>query len=134
MTPASQLPVVRAILLADHVYQDLQSGKFIIAGTFDQIFVTQFPGSHVSTHLYINLADFHGTHEMAVRLVRLEDGFEIGNSGAIEIEQEDRARHAEFNVRLPPMEFEREGPYAVEVVWDGHLLGEARIQVAQAEE
>ena len=65
--------------------------------------------------------------------LRLEDGFEMGNSGQIDIEQSDRARHAEFNVRLPPMEFERAGPYAIEVVWDGNLLGECRIQVMLAE-
>jgi hypothetical protein len=128
----SGMPVVRAILLADQVYQDQQTGKFVIAGTFDQIFVPEFPGTHASTSLYINLGDFHGTHQLIVRLVRLEDGFEMGNSGGVEIQQDDRARHAEFHVRLPPMEFDRAGPYAIEVVWDGNLLGECRIQVAEA--
>ena len=130
----SGMPVVRAILLADQVYQDTQTGKFVIAGTFDQIFVPEFPGTHASTSLYVNLSDFHGTHEMLVRLVRLEDGMEMGSSGVMEIEQEVRARHAEFNVRLPPMEFDRAGPYSIEVVWDGNLLGECRIQVALVEQ
>jgi len=126
------MPVVRAILLADQVYQDQQTGKFVVAGTFDQIFVPEFPGTHGSTSLYINLGDFHGSHELGVRLIRLEDGFEMGNSGSLEIQQDDRARHAEFHVRLPPMEFDRAGPYSIEVVWDGQLIGECRIQVAQA--
>jgi len=130
----SGMPIVRAILLADEVYQDLHTGKFIIAGTFDQIFVPEFPGTHASTSLYINLGDFHGSHELAVRLVRLEDGFEMGRSGVIQIQQEDRARHEEFKVQLPPMEFERAGPYAIEVMWDDSLLGECRIQVAQDEQ
>lgn len=127
------MPVVRAILLADQVYQDVQSGKFVIAGTFDQIHLHELPGAHVSTCLYVNLADFHGTHALQVRLVRLEDGFEVGRSGEMPIDQEDRARHAEFSVPLPPMEFDRTGPYAIEVLWDGQLLGECRIQVHQSD-
>ena len=132
MSP-TRLPVVRAILLADQVYQDSLSGKFVIAGTFDQIHLHEIPGTHASTSVYLNLADFHGDHSLEVRLVRLEDGFEMGNSGAIPIEQSDRALNAEFTLRLPPMEFDRTGPYAIEVLWDGELLGECRIQVHKAD-
>ena len=127
--PTSGLPVVRAILLADEVYQDTRTRKFIIAGTFDQIQMAEFPGTHPGTALYLNLGDFHGPHEFLVRLVRLEDGFEVWSSGDMEIDQEDRAKHAEFHIPLPPTDFDRAGPYAIEVVWDGKLLGECRIQV-----
>jgi hypothetical protein len=123
------MPIVRAILLADQVYQDVQSGKFIIAGTFDQIHLHELPGAHGSASLYVNLADFHGTHRLQVRLVRLEDGLEVCRSNEMPIEQADRARHAEFSVPLPPLEFERAGPYAIELLWDGQLLGECRVQV-----
>jgi hypothetical protein len=129
----SSMPVVRAILLADQVYQDVQSGKFIIAGTFDQIHLNELPGAHASTCLYVNLADFHGNHALQVRLIRLEDGYEVGRSGEMMIEQTDRARHAEFPVQLPPMDFDRDGPYSIEVLWDGQLLGECRIQVHLAD-
>ncbi|MHC4939046.1 MAG: DUF6941 family protein [Planctomycetota bacterium] len=128
----SSLPVVRAILLADEVYQDLQTGKFVIAGTFDQIVVPEFPGEHPSSALYVNLGDFHGSHELSVRLIRLDDGFEVGRSPVLQIEQDDRDRHEEFRLPLPPMQFDTEGPYALEVLWDHSLLGECRIQVVQA--
>lgn len=41
-------PVLQALILADHVYQDRETGKRIIAGTFNQIFFTKpapAPGS-----------------------------------------------------------------------------------------
>ena len=127
------MPVVRAILLADQIYQDTLTGKFVIAGTFDQISVTAFPGDHSSTSLYLNLGDFHGSHELLVRLVRLEDGIETDLVCIEGIEQEVRARTLEFHVPLPPMSFDRAGSYSIEVVWDGNLLGECRIQVALTE-
>lgn len=36
-------PVLQALILADHVYQDRETGKRIIAGTFNQIFFSK-PG------------------------------------------------------------------------------------------
>ena len=32
-------PVLQALVLADHVYQDRATGKFVIAGTFNRVFV-----------------------------------------------------------------------------------------------
>ena len=31
-------PLLQALILADHVYQDAQTGKKVIAGTFNQLF------------------------------------------------------------------------------------------------
>ena len=36
-------PVLQAMVLADHVYQDRQTGKYIIAGTFSQIIFGSVP-------------------------------------------------------------------------------------------
>ena len=41
----SEAPIVQAILLADHVYQDRETGKYVIAGTFNQLRGQAFPAS-----------------------------------------------------------------------------------------
>ena len=44
-TSLEQTPALQALLLADHVYRDEVTGKYVIAGTFHQVNVEEFPAT-----------------------------------------------------------------------------------------
>ena len=58
-------PVLQALVLADHVYVDAETGKKIIAGTFNELHAAEFPTqfAHV-TFAYLCLTDLRGEAEL----------------------------------------------------------------------
>ena len=124
-------PHVNAILLADGVYRDEDSGKFVIAGTFNQVNAGAFPIVHTGSWLYLNLSDFKGDHELGFRLVRLSDGRELARSPDAAVSSKDTLRHMEIRAALPPLVFDGVGQYAIEVLWNGDYLAACKITVAK---
>ncbi len=86
-------PVLQAMVLADHVYQDRLTGKFVIAGTFSSVWIgeikfeastvegeaaqrvasTQPPTQIGSPYLYLALVEVIGQVPLILKLVDLSD-------------------------------------------------------------
>lgn len=127
------LPHLNALLLADRVYED-KSGKNIIAGTFDTVYVAGFPMIFTGgATLYMNVSDFQGSNHFYVRLVRLSDGTEIAKSSDVPISHDDPLKSAEIKMELPPLQFPEEGLYALEIMWNGNYLGQRKLHLVKKE-
>jgi hypothetical protein len=83
-------PVLQAMVLADHVYQDRATGKHVICGTFTAILFSPFKAAQNegesrvqvtaeqvqrtgSPYLYLALVGVHGTVPLALKFVDLSD-------------------------------------------------------------
>jgi hypothetical protein len=138
-------PVVQALVLAEHVYQDV-TGKKVIAGTFNQIgFKHKLPavqerklpdgtsqqvmlgGMHGgSPYAYISLTDVCDGVELVLQFVNLSKN-QVLFGKKMAISCDDRLKTIEIVAPLPPLPVDDEGTYAFEVVCDGEILGSHRI-------
>ena len=126
-------PILKALLLADHVYEDRATGKKIIAGTLNTAAVSEV---ELPAYAYISLTEVHGTARLRLKHTDLSDGeplleFEIGITGS------DPLTIIELVVPFTPLPTPHAGYYALEL-WvqeqgDMELLGSHRFRAIESE-
>jgi len=144
-------PVLQAMVLADHVYQDRMTGKFIIAGTFASILLTESQVTPVnpsatdpgeahrvvgpisrmgSPYLYIALAEVHGEVPLDVKYVDLSDA-SVLLEARIVVSALSPLLVAEYVVPLPPLPAMKIGTYSRDLLYDSEILGSWRVTVGK---
>ena len=128
-------PILQALLLADHVYTDADTGKKVIAGTFDCLFGKEFPTEfYPVTYAYICITDVHGEVPLILRYVDLATNEVLMECGPIPVHSDDPVASIDFAVTVPPIPMPHEGVFAFEVHAFNELLGFLRITVRPAEQ
>lgn len=145
-------PVLQAMVLADHIYQDRATGKFIIAGTFSTVVFGQSKISpagefaddpeHLvitgpvtqsgSPYLYLALVEVHGEVPVTLKFVDLSDA-SVLFEGQLVLAALDPVAVAEYIVPLPPLPATAIGNYSLDLVYDGEILGSWRVSVRKVE-
>jgi hypothetical protein len=124
------LPVVQALLLADHVYEDGVTGKKVIAGTFDCLYAKEFPTHFYSvTNAYVCITEVRGEVPLILRYVDLATNEVLMECGPITISSDDPLASIDFAVQVPPIPMPHEGVFAFELHAFNELLGCLRITV-----
>lgn len=148
------LPVLQALLLADHVYQDRITSKIVICGVFNTVFfnppqapteVVEVEGNEQVTttiakllragspYAYFSLTELQGEKEFELRYVDLSAETDSENSVllsiALRLACPDPLRTIELIQPLPPLPMSRpeEGVYALELLCENTLLGSHRV-------
>lgn len=130
MTSKSPQLRLQALLLADHVYRDEDTGKHVIAGTFHQIDVGAVPATmSQSIGAFVSLLGVDGPTGIDVRFIERDSGEVLLGPRTLEVAGTDPQLPVEFAVQLPPLPLPRSGRYAVQVSTAGGLLGEAPVAV-----
>ena len=139
-------PVLQALILAERVYEDRNTGKKVIAGTFNSVFykrladlvkevelpsgekVQRVPGGMHggSPTAYISITDVHDGTELTLQFVNLTKNVVLMQTQLV-VDCEDRLRTVEIVTPLPPLPISEDGTYALEVVCEGDILGSHRI-------
>lgn len=145
-------PIIQAILIADHIYQDGITGKFVVAGIFGKIYKVQHKTPEVrggenpsegvtsgkaqvpqadfnsgSPFAYVSLTEVHGEQKVELRYVRLNDE-QVYFTATMTLNSLDPLAHIETCCPLPMLSDEV-GNYALELIWNEELLGAHRIEV-----
>jgi hypothetical protein len=142
-------PVLQALLLADHVYEDKNTGKKVIAGIFNRLWFARsetapreieqegvkrqiVPGAMRagSPYAYLSLTEIRGTLPCVLRYVALEDDKPLFQC-AFDIRCDDPLGTVEVVVPLPPLPTEQTGVYALELVCDNEPVGCVRVVVQE---
>jgi hypothetical protein len=144
-------PILQALLLADHVYQDKATGKTVVAGVFDEVRFTRpspvsteptggqpdermIPVQDVqqagSPYAYINLREVRAGTSIELRFVGLESNEVFFRSNPLQIPCEDPLRRVELVVPIPRLPT-IPGTYAFEVLCEDELIGSHRIVVSE---
>jgi hypothetical protein len=138
-------PILQALVLADHIYQDRVTGKMVICGTFNAVKFSRTPpvvdvqcadgtrqkcllgGMHSgSPYAYVNLTDVSEGTKLALQFVNLTKN-EVLFGTEVAIGKVNRLAAVEMMFPLPPLPIGGVGTYAVEVVCEGEILGSWRI-------
>lgn len=124
-------PKLQALVLADHVYQDMITGKKVIAGTFNSIWSRNF-GDNVrlgrTTYAYISLTNVRGKTELSLRYVDLSDESQL-LATPLTVESENPLTTVELVIEVPPFPLPKPGIFAFEVVSEDDPIGSLRIAV-----
>ena len=140
------------MVLADHVYRDAATGKFIIAGTFSALFqgqqkplpqdpsrpseitgprqtFTNPPGKAGSPYLYLALTGVHGRVSLGMRYINLADSSALFE-GQIDITSADPVAITEHSFPLPMLPISP-GQFSLDLLYEGEILGSWRVTVKQ---
>ena len=104
-------PEVKAFLLCDYVLHEAGSNKKSLIGIFEQVNSPRFPFRHGRMSVYANLADAHGSYELTLRLVRLQDGKILLEAKGMRVQVADPLQVSELGVNLEGIVFEEPGKY-----------------------
>jgi hypothetical protein len=127
-------PVLQALVLADHVYVDVQTGKKVIAGTFNELQADGFPNQFPrATYAYLCLSDLRRPSDLDLKYVDLANGEVLMQLDGVPITAESPLDSTELIVEVPEFPMPHPGTFALEVHCDGELLGFLRITVGKAE-
>jgi hypothetical protein len=141
-------PVLQALVIAEHVYQDI-TGKKVIAGTFNRINFSRKPlarqierpdGSQAmllpggmqsgSPYAYINLTDVGDNTKLLFRFVNLSKNATLF-ANEMTVNSKDKLQNVEMVLPLPTLPIQEEGVYAFEVMCEGEILGTYRITATE---
>ena len=127
-------PVVQSFILAEHVYQEAQTGKKVIAGTFQNITTLTFPVVLPKAFIYLALTNARGKLNLQVRVVDLTDDSVLLKSDVVKGEVPDPLLTAEMVMELPGLQFRHPGQYAVEAYCNEQRIAGLRINVKDSRE
>jgi hypothetical protein len=138
-------PILQALVVADHVYQDQQTGKKIICGTFTTFRFSRRPpmkelqkpdgtkqtvfagGMHSgSPYAYVCLTDVCDGTRLQLRFVSLTQNLVLFGTEAV-LNGVDRLSTVEMIFPLPPLPIQEPGDFALELVCENDILGSWRI-------
>jgi hypothetical protein len=145
-------PVLQALVLAERIYED-KSGKKIIAGTFNRVWVGRLPvvtkempdGSQHQVipggtdfgcpSAYISLTDVVDGTQISLQFVNVSKN-QIICQAPVEIKQADRLDTVEIIAPLLPIAqlVKEAGIFSFDVVWNGEILGSHRLRVIDKSE
>jgi hypothetical protein len=150
-------PVLQAMVLADHVYQDRLTGKSVIAGTFATILFGSIsavqssevsPGSEEeatqvvfngpisrigSPYLYLALVEVHGQVPLTLKYVDLSDASVLFEAQVV-VASVDPVAVAEYVLPIPPLPANKAGTYSLDLLYDGEILGSWRVVARKLED
>jgi hypothetical protein len=148
-------PMLQALVLADHIYQDKATGKMVVAGTFNRLNVfTGQPAQPAqpaapkpdppegrrklgyrdickvgSPWAYISLTELHGTVPLQLCYVDLSN-----NAVLVRVELSVKSASpldtVEVAVQLPVLPTPHAGTYALELLSGSEPVGSHRVTVA----
>ncbi|MBD3240649.1 MAG: hypothetical protein GF331_08705 [Chitinivibrionales bacterium] len=126
-------PIVLAMVVCDHYYRDVHTGKSVIAGTFSSINSPSFPTKHGNCAVYLAMTD-------------------VAQDGKLQLVF--RKEHGDFSMKLPPWEVKcpkdrravvevggninglplpEEGDYEFVVMWEGVEVFSRRMRAVKME-
>lgn len=136
MSPAT--PTIQALVIADMVFRDPATGKFLIAGTFNTISSGgPFPKQYGRPFFaYLSLTGIHGQADLSFRFVDLEDySVVVQSPSGLRVEAPNPLEVAEAGLQFPNLPLPKPGTYALEVHMASEhgdaLLASHRIQIKE---
>lgn len=135
MAPAPpQQVTLQAILLADTIYRDQGSGKYVLAGTFHQLHVPSLPATFPRTlGLFVSLLGVSGSAGIDIELVDDATGEVLLRTESLEVSNDMPDVPVELALEVPPLSLPHAGRYWFRVTVNGSAVGAAPVHVRTME-
>ncbi len=137
MTAESQPAGIKlqALLLADAIYRDEGSGKYVIAGVFHQINLPSFPAAFArSVGIFASLSGLDAEAAVDIEFSDAQSGEVLMRLRSFPVSGIDPDLPVEFAVEVPPLAFPHPGSYKFSLLANGAFLGAATVLVKSPEE
>lgn len=130
----TQRPYMQALLLADHIYRDVDTGKYVIAGTFHHLGVSAIPTAFGrSIGVFISLRGIEGKVQIRLEWQNADQQEVLMNTPSFEIACENPNLPVEFAIEVPPLPLPYSGHYLFRLFVDGVMLGTTTLMVHMPE-
>ena len=128
-------PVLQALVLADHIYIDSNTGKKIIAGTFNQLNAHEFPTDFgAPLYVFLSMTDVHGSAKVELRFVDLSsEEIQMAMSDLV-IQAPNPLDTVELVVEVPSLPMPHPGVFSFEVWVGNDLIGSLRVSIIEIED
>jgi hypothetical protein len=121
---------LQALLLADHIYRDQDTGKYVIAGTFYQLNVAAFPITFGRTiGAFVSLSGLKGKTGIDLEFVDTSSEEVLMRTQSLEVFCDDPDLPVEFAVEVPPLPLPHAGRYHFRLVAGGSVVGAVAVFV-----
>jgi len=130
MTPnePAETPTVNALLVAERVYRDGQSGNWIIAGVFNTITVSQLPWVHDWMEIFFQVTNVSRPVDLRLHIEHAADANVVVNVGGnIAAPSPLKVIEAKITLRYAP--FPKAGKYWVQLTSHQQILSQAPLYV-----
>ena len=117
-------PEVIALVLADQVYRDEDSGKLFVLGVRSRIGAASFPLSHGHLVVYVALVNGRGAAAIGIRLIDADEEDEPLAEQEVIIEFPSPLDEVQVIFDLHNLTFPTHGDYRLQLLCDGHFLRE----------
>ncbi|MCH8987738.1 MAG: hypothetical protein IIA92_02915 [Chloroflexi bacterium] len=118
------------MLLADHIYRDQGSSKYVIAGTFHQLNVATFPITFARTiGVFVSLSGLNGKTSIDLEFVDTSSGEVLMRTQSLEVSCDDPDFPVEFAIEVPPLPLPHAGRYLFRLAADGTVVGTVAVSV-----
>jgi hypothetical protein len=143
-------PRIQSFLLADNVYQDHKSGKYVICGVFRGIKRFNPPQAKKVTdgnekyanvvvrkdagspEIFLSITEIHGEQTLSLRLVRLSDSKSIVET-SFSVKSSSPLHTRELSLPFPSLGIFEPGHYSIDLLCDEELIGSYRIAIEDEE-
>ena len=121
---------LQALLLADHIYCDRGTGKYVIAGTFYQLNVAVVPATFGrSVGAFVSLSGLNGNTRIDLEFVDPANGEVLLRTPPFDIACGDPASPVEFALEIPPLPLPHAGSFSFRLSANGGVLGSVSVFV-----
>ena len=124
--PESPLPL--ALLLADNVYQDRESGKWVVAGIFSRVGFRSLPGMQSNLSVFFQVTNISAPVELRLRLEHAD-----GDSVVLDVGGNIKAASPldviSSKIVLHNVPFQKAGKYWVQLVSADEILTQVPLHV-----
>lgn len=135
-------------MLADHVYQDAQTGKYIICGIFDRIMLLRMPKTDEASsdakpaasylrsgnpYLYFALTDYFGPLTLDFHYVDLSNNHSLMVGKVENLTASSPLELIQRALPMPRLPTPHPGQYSLDLLFNGEVLGAIRVSVTDHE-
>ena len=129
----SEDPIVRALVLADRVYVERDTNKYVIAGTFNRISAQKYPTAWAAgAAIYYAITNFRRGGNIEIVFREASTATEIFKlEGQVEIQELDPLQVLEGTVPIPPFPLNHPGTYEFALLFEQRLLACVPLQAVE---
>ncbi len=123
-----ETPTVNSLIVADRVYRDIESRKWVISGVFNTLGCKSFPGTYDWMEVFFQLTNVSKPVDLRFRIESAESGDSIIEFGG-PIGSPSPLNVVEQKVVLRGVEFPEPGKYWVQLVSNEEILSQTPLYV-----
>lgn len=129
----AETPIPIALMIADDVYQDARTGKWVIAGVFSRITASKVPTAHDKMVVFAQVTGVSSPVDLTFRIEHADSGTPIFQTGG-PISAKSPLDVISLQIVLRKTPFVREGKYWIQLLSDEEILIQAPFQVNISEQ